>query len=147
MLNPSYIEKYRKISAVFCPYFNEEISFNSKGLGHIKFTGQGKARSSEDQNFRIKHISVAPTILSKSHTLQGYLNMNRSERVRKNGKTKTKEVRVNYYEFIAVVEQKRFKVIVKQIGEGNKFFWSIIPFWKKQIQGRKLHSLSQEDTE
>lgn len=145
MLKIEESSEYKLIKSVFCPYFEEEVNFNSKGLNHIKFTGQGKARTSEDQKVRIKHISYAPLILSKSHTLQGVMTMKRSERVRKEGQTKNVDLGVFYYEFIAVVDKKRFKVIVKQVGVGNKFFWSIIPYWKKQIEGRKLHSLNLED--
>ena len=34
-----------------------------------------------------------------------------------------------FYEFIAVLENVRVKVIVKEILGGEKHFWSIIPFW------------------
>ena len=33
---------YRKVIKVTCPYFNKDISFNNKGLNHLKFNGQGK---------------------------------------------------------------------------------------------------------
>ena len=36
---------------------------------------------------------------------------------------------VVYYEFIAVIEKVRIKVIVKQIDGGDKYFWSVIPYW------------------
>jgi len=49
---------------------------------------------------------------------------------------------VTYYEFVAVVEKIRVKVIVKQIEGGNMFFWSIIPYWgvDKNTKKRKLYS-------
>ncbi len=145
MLKSDQIVEYKSIEKILCPYFGEVINFNSKGLNHIKFTGQGKARAEGDQKVRIRHIKYAPLILSNSHTLQGIMTMKKDERVRKEGLTSYKNVEVLYYEFIAVIENKRFKVIVKQVSGGSKFFWSIIPYWKKQVEGRKLHSLSVED--
>ena len=37
---------------------------------------------------------------------------------------------VTYYEFIAVLEHKRVKVIVKQFLGSEKFFWTMIPYWR-----------------
>jgi len=46
---------------------------------------------------------------------------------------------VSYYEFIAVLENVRVKVIVKQVDGGEKFFWSIIPYWKiDSVNSRRL---------
>ncbi len=50
-------------------------------------------------------------------------------------------VPVSYYEFIAILKNVRVKVIVKQIDDNQKFFWSIIPFWgvNKETKRRKMH--------
>ena len=49
---------------------------------------------------------------------------------------------VTFYEFIAVVESVRAKVIVKEVHGGAKHFWSIIPYWgiDKMNSKRILHS-------
>lgn len=36
---------------------------------------------------------------------------------------------VTFYEFIAVLNNVRVKVIVKEVLGGEKHFWSIIPYW------------------
>lgn len=36
---------------------------------------------------------------------------------------------VTYYEFIAVLNSVRVKVIVKEVAGREKHFWSVIPFW------------------
>jgi len=52
---------------------------------------------------------------------------------------------VSYYEFIAILDdkqdKKRIRVVIKQIQDGPKYFWSIIPFWKmdKKLK-RRMHS-------
>lgn len=37
---------------------------------------------------------------------------------------------VNYYEFVAILNDMRVKVIVKEVSGGEKYFWSIYPFWR-----------------
>jgi len=45
---------------------------------------------------------------------------------------------VTYYEFVAVLEYRRYKVIVKQLPGGERMFWSSIAFWRQDRQGRRL---------
>jgi hypothetical protein len=49
---------------------------------------------------------------------------------------------VTYFEFIAVVNKLRIKIIIKQVLGAEKHFWSIVPFWKidKINSKRILHS-------
>ena len=50
------------------------------------------------------------------------------------------------YEFIAVLENVRVKVIIKEIEGGEKHFWSIIPYWDiDTINSRRI--LHGKDTE
>ncbi len=139
---------YKSLLEVHCPYFKEKISFGSHGLEHLKFKRREKARSEQDQYMRFKLLSLVPEILRCSHTLQGILETNKFERIRMHGRTETVMKPVKYYEFIAVVKRNRVRVIVKQIDNGHKFFWSIIPFWgmNKKTMSRLLHDgLPEED--
>ena len=49
---------------------------------------------------------------------------------------------VAFYEFVAVLNNVRIKVIVKEILGGEKYFWSVIPFWgiDRLAKKRILHS-------
>ena len=53
---------------------------------------------------------------------------------------------VIFYEFIAVLENVRVKVIVKEVTGGGKHFWSIIPYWDIDVGNsrRILHSGNPE---
>jgi hypothetical protein len=53
---------------------------------------------------------------------------------------------VSFYEFIAVLENVRVKVIIKEVIGGEKHFWSIIPFWRidKENSRRILFSGNPE---
>ena len=121
---------YKGIKPILCPYLNKVVSFNAKGLDHIKFKSWNTARNKYDQFTRLKLFHLTPAIISKSHTLQGlYVGKEWERRKRKDGWEKV-QIDVTYYEFIAVKGKARVKIIVKQLPGGEPYFWSIIPFWK-----------------
>ena len=120
---------YKTIGEIYCPYFKEKVSFNARGLEHLKFIQREKTRLEKDQYMRFKLIYLAPEVLKSSHTVQGVLETKKFERIRISHRTDTILKPVGYYEFIAVIKRNRVRVIVKQIENGQKFFWSLIPFW------------------
>ncbi len=131
---------YKSIGSVYCPYFKSEVIFNTEGLNHVSFKGLERPRPPADQRLRFKHLHYAPEVLKMSKTIQGVRDGMSFERVRRNNRTDILLVRVTYYEFIAILDDRRFKVIVKQVENGRRFFWSIIPFWKVDGQGRRILS-------
>lgn len=127
---------------IFTPEQFEEI--RSKGEEIYKSIG----RTERDQYMRFKLIHLAPEILRLSNTIQGILETKKFERIRVNNRTDTILKPVHYYEFIAVIKRNRVKVILKQIDFGDKFFWSIIPFWgmDTNTMTRLLHDgIPEED--
>lgn len=133
---------YKTIGEVYCPYFEEKIVFNIKGLKHLKFKSDRQARPSKDQYSRLKLIDFAPEILKQSHTLQGVWQIKRFEVQKTNSRWEHVMKDVIYYEFIAVINNIRVKVIVKEVLGGEKHFWSVIPFWgiDKVTSKRILHT-------
>ncbi|OGH64858.1 MAG: hypothetical protein A2821_00050 [Candidatus Magasanikbacteria bacterium RIFCSPHIGHO2_01_FULL_41_23] len=131
---------YKTLEAVDCPYFKSKVFFNSEELQHLKFKSRAKARLQHDQYMRFKLLHFAPVVLKNSGTLQGRCEAKSFERVRVHSRTDTILKDVTYYEFIAVIEDVRLKIIVKEIENGQKFFWSIIPHWGiNNNHVRKLH--------
>jgi len=131
---------YKSIGEVYCPYFKEKISFNAKGLEHIKFINRGQSRSHQDQYIRFRLILLAPQIIQNSHTLQGISKRNSFEFMNANSRWKTIMKSATYYEFVAVINGYRVRVILKEVEGGDgKYFWSIIPFWKMdKITGKRI---------
>ncbi len=125
-------EFYKQINEVYCPYFKETISFNVKGLDHIKFKDWNRTRLIEDQYFRLKFLKLAPEVIKKSNTLQEYRETQNFERQKINSRWERRMTLVKYYAFIAIMNSVRIKVIIKEITGGKKFFWSICPFWKQR---------------
>jgi hypothetical protein len=139
---------YKSLGEIFCPFLKEKVSFGAQGLEHLKFKRREKARLDKDQYMRFKLLHLAPEILKASHTLQGILETKKLERIRMNSRTDTVLKPVTYYEFIAVLKRNRVRIIVKQIENGQKFFWSIVPFWKmnEETMVRILHEgIPEED--
>ncbi|MFA6918090.1 MAG: hypothetical protein WC285_04665 [Candidatus Gracilibacteria bacterium] len=139
---------YKSLREVYCPYFREKVSFGAGGLEHLKFKNRKKVRFEKDQYMRFKLLHLGPEILKLSHTLQGILETKKFERIRMHSRTEMVLKLVRYYEFIAVLKRNRVRVIVKQIENGQKFFWSIIPFWEmnRETMTRILHGgVPEED--
>lgn len=139
---------YKSLHEIYCPYFKEKVSFGAQGLEHLKFKRREKARSEQDQYTRFKLLHLAPEVLKLSRTLQGILETKKFERIRVHNRTDTVLKLVKYHEFIAVLKRNRVRVIIKQIDDGHKFFWSIIPFWgmNKETMSRILHDgVPEED--
>ncbi len=140
-------ELYKSVGEVHCPYFGEKITFNAKGLEHLKFKEKNHARSSDDQYMRLKLLKLAPEVIKLSKTIQGISEQKVFELNRSNHRNERKLVDAVYYEFIAIIENSRVRVIVKQIGTAPKYFWSVIPFWKvnKDNGKRRFHYGSPEN--
>lgn len=135
-------EFYTTIGAIHCPYFGEEVAFNVKGIKHLKFKSDGVARPRDDQYSRLKLVHLAPEVLKLSRTVQGIWHTRRLEVQKTNSRWERALKDVSFYEFMAVLDNVRVKVIVKQVSGGEKHFWSVIPFWgiNKEMSKRILHS-------
>lgn len=125
------------------------MSFNAKGLDHIKFKEWNKARVVEDQYLRLKFLHLAPRVLEKSNTLQEFRETRNFERQKINSRWESRLVFVKYYAFIAIFEEIRIKIIVKQIEGAKKIFWSICPYWrqKRNYDGKIKKALYDGDLE
>ena len=136
-------EGYKQIKFVRCPYFGEDVNFNAKGLDHIKFKTWNRTRIQSDQEMRLKYLHLAPKVVSQSHTLQGVSTAKSFERKKINNRWEKILTDVTYFEFIAVIENVRVRVIIKEVKGGQKYFWSIIPFWKVNKQQKKRVLISR----
>lgn len=139
---------YDSVDEVHCPFLNEAVSFNKKGITHIKFKKDGVARSRSDQFMRLKHIRYAYRILERSRTLQEHKEGKVFEEMKANKKREMVLQSATYYGFIAIItdqsRMKRLKIVVKRVGGGKPYFWSIIPYWSSNKE-LKLHSGNIED--
>lgn len=98
---------------------------------------------------RLKFLNIAPEIIKKSHTLQEYRELKNFERQKINSRWERRMVAVKYYAFVAIIDKRWIKIIVKEIEGGKKFFWSICPYWKQKMNsdGTKQKILHEGDLE
>ncbi|OGN09446.1 MAG: hypothetical protein A3C61_01225 [Candidatus Yanofskybacteria bacterium RIFCSPHIGHO2_02_FULL_39_10] len=131
---------YKAIKEVRCPYFTGPVVFNAMGLEHLKFMRKNHARPRNEQLLRMRLFPLAPEIVSLSQTIQGITYTKHFENLRTNQRYQSILLPVYYYEFVAILKDKRVRVVIKQIEDGPRFFWSIIPFWKidKNTNRRKM---------
>ena len=121
-------QAYSKIKKVKCPAFpKEKIVFNAKGFNHLFYQGSTKART------RTKHdASVRVKLLPRAVKLLKLMPIPQEESAYSFEKR-----RYRFWAFEGVVDERRIKVIIRQVGRGQKHFWSVIPGWRKTRFGRK----------
>jgi len=130
-------ELYRELDTVNCAYFKEEVHFNRLGLDHIKFKKWNRSRPIKDQYMRLRLLHLAPQVLKLSRTVQGMSYA--KEFIRKKVHSRWDNILTNiyYWEFVAIIDEVRVRVVVRQIEGGVKHFWSIIPFWQNDKNGNR----------
>lgn len=127
MTNEEFNKYYKSIVSVECPALGT-ISFNAKGLNHIYFAGNRSERKSEDIEMRKRLVKRAVAVLSKTTIYSGYFCDSRSSKD------------MHYWEIVAVEDNRRIRIIVRQKGTGGlKHYWSVIPDWK-MIRGTIINA-------
>ncbi|MBU1091745.1 hypothetical protein KKA27_02705 [Patescibacteria group bacterium] len=121
---------YQKIRAVRCPVLNNElVHFNAEGFNHLIYKGKRRERNKNNQITKFKLLPKARTIIEISTTYQEYDESLTTVRKKRFKKIVEETTTVKYWGFVAIIQNFRTKVIVRQIGNGQKHFWSVIPAW------------------
>lgn len=107
--------RYKKIEKIFCPFFQQNVYCTSSGFNHLIYKSDRSRRSEKEIYARMEAVEVLELILSNSGTLQ-------EKESRDNGQT--------FYAFIAILNDKKYKVVVSNSKDGRFVFKSIIPRWK-----------------
>lgn len=140
---------YKGIGRVRCPYFDgAEIVFNSDGFEHLIFKSWNRTRSREDQFVRFRLLRLVMEVLRRSGTLQEYEERMMFVRRQSSGKWNKMMKSVRYYAFVAIVDDVRLKVIIKEV-DGIRRFHSVFPSWKvvSKDDGRGHKKLFSGDPE
>ena len=139
-------EFYQKIGGVYSPVLEDKIHFNAEGFNHLIYKGRRKERPKTEQMMKFKLLPRAKTILEKSTTYQEYDEGLTTVERKKHKKRVQEAVVTRYWGFVAIEGNSRMKVVVRQAGNGQKHFWSVIPAWSSnQYKGIKLTSRAKGD--
>jgi hypothetical protein len=97
---------------------------------------------------RFKLIPYVRELVEKSHTYQDYDDIYRSVEIKINKRREFQSRKISYWGLLAVIHNRRLKVIIKKVGNGKAIFWSVIPKWKTKKFGKVIvRSLSSGDLE
>lgn len=122
---------FKQTKSITSPAFpKEKIAFSSKGLSHLFYKGANK-RSARD----VKESETRVNLLPAAHKLLKVMALPQEESTLTNREGKV----CKYWAFEAVVDARRIKVIVRQVGNGKKHFWSVIPAWRR-IRGKVINA-------
>lgn len=109
---------------IVCPAFpDEKIVFNAKGINHLIYKGN---RSRREESRILANIRLLPRAVKILRVMPLWQE--------ENSYTKD-DTLYKFWCFEAVVDNRRIKVIVRQVGNGKKHFWSVIPAWRKDRYG------------
>jgi hypothetical protein len=122
---------YQQIGKVVCPAFGSEfVYFNSEGFNHLIFKGNRKEREKQEQITRFKLMPLALKLVKLATIYQEMEQTIQEFRVKKFKKIVDESKVVKYWGIIGILENRKIKVIIRQVGEnGQKHFWSVIPAW------------------
>lgn len=121
---------YRGIGKVFSPALNQEIYFTSEGFNHIVFKNSRSERERNSQILRFKLLPLAVKLIEPSTTYQEFEEMIKEFEVKSFKKKVIKNKSIKYWGIIAIMNDRKIKVIVRKIGDnGVMHFWSLVPAW------------------
>ena len=109
-------EEYMSMGHVLCPFFHgEKICYSSPGFRHI-LRKEGKLRPIEEQQRRFELLPLSRIVLEKSTDYIFYYK-------------NTKDMSVtHFWTFEQVIENKKVRVVVRQVNSGPKHFYSNFDF-------------------
>ena len=134
---------YKAQKPVRCPAFGGEIvHFTSEGFNHLIYKKGNSERSKADQICKFKLIPKAIELIRITTTHQEYDESLVDMKVKRRKRALIETKRARYWGFVAIMKGSRIKVIVRQVGNGNKHFWSVIPAWTTK-EYRKIKIISK----
>ena len=133
-LKEKTLSYYNQIEKLRCPALhNDIIHFTNEGFRHLMYKGAKRKaeRNKSVQIMKFKLLPKATDIIKITTTYQEY-DEQLIDVVKKKKKRTVKETSVTkYWGFVAIINNFRLKAIVRQVGNGQKHFWSVIPAWSK----------------
>lgn len=135
---------YKKVGRVRCPALNQEfVHFTSEGFHHLQFS-KGIERSKDEQMTKMGLITHAVHLVGLTTTIQEQDECLEMVRIKMKKKREEVAMTVRFWAFVAIVRGKKIKVVVRQVGKGQKHFYSVIPVWNIQAyQNNRFRSTAK----
>ena len=110
---------FQETKTIYSPALKENVVFNSKGINHLLYKGSRSRRSLDRINTNLRLLPRAIHLLKQSTFYQEESFYVRQGTI------------YHFWAFEAVVDNRRIKVVVRQVGKGKKHFWRVILAWRK----------------
>jgi hypothetical protein len=120
---------YSQFKPIRCPQLGSKVVFNDKGFWHIIYRAKDKKRDESSQILRFRLLKKVKELLSITTTIQEYESVTRELTVKDHGKKVVKLVTLQFFGYIAIIDNWKFKAIIRKDGNGQPYFWSVIPNW------------------
>ena len=120
---------YRRLQPILFSPLNEYVHFTSKGFNHIEFKNQRNRRDNSSQVLRFKLLPTAVKLIDITTTYQEYEETIKEFRIQTRKKRIHVTKTVRYWGIIAIIDNRKIKVIVRKVGDGQLHFWSLMPSW------------------
>jgi hypothetical protein len=116
---------YKTIGIVLSPALdNQYVSFNNTGFTHL--IRKMSLRSRNEQKRRFLLLPKVESIIKNPKALIVYRKEEKKILIKKKEAKILKESIVHYWTFVCFTDSKRIKVVIRQINNGSKHFYSIM---------------------
>lgn len=130
--------KYDALGIVRCPALSGKVHFTSEGFNHLRYAGK-RERPINVQVMKLSLVGYINEILSITTTIQEHDERRELIHKKRYKKLSKEWSTIRYWGFVAIIRDKRIKVVVRQIDDGAFHFWSVIPAWKiSRYQGHRV---------
>ncbi len=117
---------YKNIGSIICPALNnEKINFNKKGFRHLLYKENNRRHDSQ-QKRRLKLINYAKMIVEGSNKYSEYRSISSDKDT------------IHFWSLEKLIENSVITLIIRQINNGPKHFFSIMDKNAKTSQGGLL---------
>jgi hypothetical protein len=134
---------YSALPGVDCPALALTVSFSSHGFNHLIYRKGRTERDRISQIMRFKLLARAYDLIKITTTFQEYEDTLKEFRVKKHKQKVFITKQVQYWGLIAIIDDRKIKVILRKIGNGNVHFWSVVPAWvtNKTRDGKYIRTM------
>lgn len=139
---------YRSLAEITCPALQETVFFSSGGFNHIVYKNHRNERDRSSQIMRFKLLARAEHLIRLTTTYQEHEETIQQVHVKKHKQKVCIAKPVHYWGLIAIIDNRKIKVILRKVGNGHLCFWSIVPAWvTNKIRDQKYISTMKGNPE
>jgi hypothetical protein len=102
---------YADTKTIYCPALGEDVYFTEEGFNHLIFKTSRKERNRDDQLHRFNSLEKAFVLIAKATIYQEF----------------EKRGSVCFWGIIAILGNRKIKVVIVKDGKGKARFCSVIP--------------------